>query len=223
MPESRFLPTILLVLSAVFFIWQNLLAQLPESERFIQGTDGLYDYIPSQGDELRYVVTYPDGSQYDFVITLLQYDHSGNAEFPIAFRWNIGEPLNSTGIIELCAPCLEESVMYLNYFKDNTYLKYTELLTVFISSKNFSQILSPPYRTVMIMDGEELTFYAYPKHEGFPVLVGQKNIQLRTQRMSNSAQGEGNKEVRFIPGNHRLITAMKLNFTIELKEIKLAY
>ncbi len=190
-----------------------------QSTRLVQGADGLYDYTPAKGDELRYVVTYPDGSQYDFVITLMQYEYPGEAEFPVAFRWDIGEPLNSTGLIELCAACLESAIVYLNYFKDGTYYKYTDFSTVFVSAKNFSETEKSSDRsTKMIMDGEEMTFRTVPAYSGYPVKNDGKPVQLRTRKM-NSASGD--KEIIFQPGNHRLIVAMKLNFSIELKEIKL--
>lgn len=190
-----------------------------QNTRLVQGADGLYDYIPAKGDELRYVVTYPDGSQYDFIITLMQYEYPGNSEFPVAFRWDIGEPLNSTGLIELCAACLENSIIYLNYFKDGTYYKYTDFSTVFVSAKNFSETEKSANRsTKMIMDGEEIDFSALSAHNGFPVQAGGKSIQLRTRKLHGNS---GSREIIFQPGNHRLIAAMKLNFTIELKEIKL--
>jgi hypothetical protein len=189
-----------------------------QNTRLARGDDGLYGYTPAKGDELRYVVTYPDGSQYDFVITLMQYDYPGAAEFPVALRWDISEPLNSTGLIELCSACLEQSYVYLNYFKDGTYLKYTDFSTVFVSAKNFSETEKPNDRfTLMIMDGEEITFHADPAYTGFPVQANGRSIQLRTRKLNSVP---GGKEVIFQPGAHRLIVAMKLNFSIELKEIK---
>lgn len=189
-----------------------------QTTRLLQGADGLYEYTPAQGDELRYVVTYPDGSQYDFIITLMHYAYPGNAEFPIAFRWDIGEPLNSTGLIELCAACLEKSIIYLNYFKDGTYYKYTDFSTVFISAKNFNETEKSSERsTNMIMDGEEVTFRSLPAYSGYTVKADGKPVQLRTLKLNNAP---GDREIIFQPGNHRLIVAMKINFSIELKEIK---
>lgn len=191
--------------------------------RLVQAADGLYDYVPGRGDELRYVVTYADGSQYDFVITLMQYDYPSEAEYPVAFRWDIGEPLNSTGLIELCSSCLKNAVFYLNYFKDGTYFKYKEFTTVFVSEKNFSEaVKSTGLSTEMIMDGESLTFYSEPENSPFPVQVNGKTIPLRARKLSNLPGKKGDKEIIFLPGNHRLIVSMTLNFSIVLKEIKMA-
>ncbi|MDW8331134.1 MAG: hypothetical protein RMK43_05735 [Cyclobacteriaceae bacterium] len=210
------------------FLWFSTLfsvyAQpLSYSGRLVQGDDGLFEYTPAKGDELRYIVTYPDGSQYDFVITLMHYNYPGKADFPIAFRWDIGEPLNSSGLIELGADCLEKSELYLNYFKDGTYLKLSDVSTVFVSAKNFNEVWHTPNRsTRMIMDGEEVMFYAKSEYSGFLIRLGDKTLQLRTLKLSNANTNTDNKELAFLPGHHRLIVFMKLNFSIELKEIKLS-
>jgi hypothetical protein len=186
-----------------------------------------YLYTPVAGDKLRYEVRMPDGAVYDFVVTIKTFIHSNedqypDARFPVAFHWQMGNPVNTSGEVYLSRQALEEAIHYHNYFRNGEIAELKEASTVFLSRKNWYEPgMNDDRSTLMNMTGTEMKFYKPLENAGYlPVKRQGKTYQIPVYRYNNSKDGTGNYNVYVQDeADVLLILKMKLDFEIELKEI----
>ncbi|HMO32714.1 MAG TPA: hypothetical protein PKE63_01100 [Lacibacter sp.] len=199
-------------------------ASLPLSKRIVPTTEqkGAFQYQPAAGDRLVYEVKSPDGTRYNFTVTLKRYetDPDKNHPFPIAFDWTMGAPHNSSGSVEICGSCYTDATRYQNYFTSGSRLQLSNASTVFMSGLNyFEPEQNDEKKTVMVMDGKEISFYDRLGYETQPVKVGKKTVQLLMKKYNSSPTLDGENSVYVQVGYDRLILGMELGFHIQLKEI----
>jgi hypothetical protein len=193
---------------------------VPTSER-----QNAYRYLPAAGDRLLYEVKQADGTKYNLTIELTRYetDPDKNHPFPIGFNWTISAPYNTSGSAEICGSCYTDAISYQNYFTNGTRLQLSNKSTVFLSARNYYEPeQNEEMRTVMNMDGKEISFYDMMGYQTHDVLIGGKKYPLLMKHYSSSPTLDGDNSVMVQVGYDRLILCMVLDFSIQLKEIILA-
>jgi hypothetical protein len=186
-----------------------------------------YLYTPAAGDKLRYEVKMPSGIRYDFIVTIKTFIHPNEEErsdipFPIAFHWQMGEPVNTSGEVNLGRKSLEEATSYINYFRNGEVLNLENESSVFLSRKNWYEPgMNDDRSTLMNMTGANMKFYKpMENYEYLPVQTEGKTIYLPAYRYNTAKDGTGRYNVYVQDEtNALLIVKMKLDFEIELKEI----
>lgn len=186
-----------------------------------------YRYTPIAGDRLRYEVKLPNGTQYDFIVTIKTFVRSGengysDVPFPVGFHWQMGEPVNTSGELNLGRKSIEEATSYVNYFRNGEVLKLDNESSVFLSRKNWYEPgMNDERSTLMNMTGTNMKFYKpMENYEYLPVQTEGKTIYLPVYRYNTAKDGTGRYHVYVQDEpNALLIVKMKLDFEIELKEI----
>lgn len=198
----------------------------PRMERINHDIEA-YLYTPMAGDKLRYEVKMPNGTMYDFIVTIKTFIHSNedeypDARFPITFHWQMGNPLNTSGEVYLTRQALEEANRYQNHFRNGEIAELKEASSVFLSHKNWYEPgMNDDRSTLMNMTGTEMKFYKPMENAGYlPVKMQGKTYQIPVYRYNNSKDGTGNYNVYVQDeADVLLILKMNLDFEIELKEI----
>lgn len=219
--KQWFICSVLLLLPAFIFAQQ---ASLPLSKRIVPLAEhkGAFQYQPAPGDRLVYEVKAADGTRYNFTVVLKRYetDPDKNHPFPIAFDWTMGAPHNSSGSVEICSSCLSDATRYQNYFTNGSQLQLSDASTVFMSGRNYYETeQDDEKKTVMTMDGKEITFYDRMGFQTHMVTIGGKKYPLLMKPYNSSPTLDGENSVSVQVGYDRLILSMELGFSIQLKEI----
>lgn len=199
-------------------------ASQPLSKRIVPTSEqkGTYLYRPAAGDRLVYEVKLADGTRYNFTVELTRYetDPDKNHSFPIAFNWTISSPYNSSGSVEICGSCYNDATSYQNYFTNGTRLQLSNTSTVFMSGRNYYEPeQNDEKKTVMNMDGKEISFYDRMGYQTHDVLIGGKKYPLLMKNYNSSPTLDGEYSLQVQVGYDRLILGMELDFSIQLKEI----
>jgi hypothetical protein len=196
----------------------------PLSKRIVPTSEQkvTYLYRPAAGDRLVYAVKLADGTRYNFTVELTRYesDPDKNHSFPIAFNWTISSPYNSSGSVEICGSCYNDATSYQNYFTNGTRLQLSNTSSVFMSGRNYYEPeQNDEKKTVMNMDGKEISFYDRMGYQTHDVLIGGKKYPLLMKNYNSSPTLDGDNSVQVQVGYDRLILGMELDFSIQLKEI----
>lgn len=86
---------------------------------------------------LHYQVIEDDGSKHTFDITIDKFGVTG-----IKFNWAMKFNDNNTkGVVTVYKAALETAVVYRNYFGNNTNIKLTKESTVWMSKKNYNELV----------------------------------------------------------------------------------
>jgi hypothetical protein len=74
-------------------------------------------------------------------------------------------------------------------------------------------------KTVMNMDGKEITFYDRMGYQTYDVLIEGKKYALLMKKYNSSPTLDGDNSVQVQAGYDRLILGLELDFSVHLKEI----
>ena len=167
-----------------------------------------------KGTKLTYHVTTGD-REYDYTVTLTK---TGPV---IAFDWTMGDPVNTSGSINISAAALSTATAYKNYFEDDSKVTLSKQSTVWLSKKNFNE-LKAKGKTRMDMTGSVYLFEREPKamEITYETSGGMKKGNVYVCTFIKTADTQYTIHV-FDDAKNPLIQFMDLGtFTITLKKVE---
>jgi uncharacterized protein YdhG (YjbR/CyaY superfamily) len=160
---------------------------------------------------LHYEVKTDDGETYPFDVTIDKFSATG-----IKFNWTMKSDKSMKGSVTIYKAALETAQAYRNYFANNSNVKLTKETTVWISKKNYTELLATK-ATKLSLDFS-LQDFVYINDKTYTTTLNSKKINL-SSIVVKSTTTENNITILKDATNPLILVMQPKDFIISLKSI----
>ena len=161
---------------------------------------------------LHYIVENDNGSKYTFDITIDKFGATG-----IKFDWLMKLDKDKKGTVTIYKAALETATAYRNYFGDKTTVKLTKESTVWMSKKNYEELLSKKKSTLSL--DFSMQQFVFTAEKNYATVIGTKKITLKSF-LVKSTTTENNITILKDANNPLILRMQPKDFVIYLKSIE---
>ncbi len=161
---------------------------------------------------LHYIVKNDDGSKHSFDITIDKFSETG-----IKFNWTMNVDKSSKGSVTIYKAALETAMAYRNYFANNSNVKLTKETTVWLSKKNYNELITKKI-TKLSLDFSVQDFQ-FKTDKKFSTSLNNKKINLNAF-VVKSTSTENNITILKDATNPLILVMQPKDFIIELHSIE---